>query len=482
MFDGFLKKIKMLLSESGLSISASHLPNYIISSFGVKIFSLMSLPILTHLLTPSDYGILNIFGTYAIIFSVVPTLNLQASIARYYFYKPENIGSFIFQIFVIQFVLLVLFNSFILYKKDFFSQILNIPKNVLFYFGPIISLYLIKNWIQYFLRAKRESQLYRNYNLICHTLGFFSTIIFIYLLDDDVYMGKIFSELFIFLISIFYFFKVFKSSIKIKIDIKQIKFMLGYSLGLMPAYLGTIFLSQIDRIMLNNYMGNFSAGIYSLSYNLSSVLSMIALAMYNSWLPDYYKLMDKNKYSEHDRQVLIIIKVVSLIACSLILFSGIFAKIITNERFHSGLKLIPIIIYGIYFSMLTPVFTRHISYKRKTYLTSIVLILSGVLNVLLNFYFIPIYGLYASAYTTLISYMLQFFLMYLTVKNFLRFHTTSLLKIFNLSIPVLLCFGFSFIISDNIYISEIVLRFLILLFSFIILFKTEIKRFNKIVS
>ena len=158
MFEGFVKKLKILLSESGLSKSSAHLPNYIISSLGVKIFSIISLPILTHLLTPSDYGILNIFGTYALIFSVVPTLNLQASIVRYYNDKPENIGSFIFQIITIQFVLLLFFYFLILSKKEFFSHILNLPMNVLVYFGPVILMYLIKNWIQYFLMAKRDSQ------------------------------------------------------------------------------------------------------------------------------------------------------------------------------------------------------------------------------------------------------------------------------------------------------------------------------------
>ena len=54
-----------------------HIPNYFISSFGTKILSLVSLPILTHFLSPEEYGLLNIFGTYTIFIHYYDEFNLS---------------------------------------------------------------------------------------------------------------------------------------------------------------------------------------------------------------------------------------------------------------------------------------------------------------------------------------------------------------------------------------------------------------------
>ena len=71
--------------------------------------------------------------------------------------------------------------------------------------------------------------------------------------------------------------------------------MFKYALGLMPAIIGGAIISQLDRVMIAKYISMSDAGIYSLSYSVASILTLISGAIYNSWIPDYFKLIkEKN--------------------------------------------------------------------------------------------------------------------------------------------------------------------------------------------
>ena len=64
--------------------------NYFGSNFAVKAISFISIPIFTRVLTPADYGLLNLFTTYVGFFVILLTLNLHSSIGRYYFERIDE--------------------------------------------------------------------------------------------------------------------------------------------------------------------------------------------------------------------------------------------------------------------------------------------------------------------------------------------------------------------------------------------------------
>ena len=59
--------------------------------------------------------------------------------------------------------------------------------------------------------------------------------------------------------------------------------MFKYALGLMPAIIGGAIISQLDRVMVAKYISMSDAGIYSLSYSVASILTLISGAIYNLW-------------------------------------------------------------------------------------------------------------------------------------------------------------------------------------------------------
>ena len=88
---------------------------------------------------------------------------------------------------------------------------------------------------------------------------------------------------------------------------------------LLPAKNLATIISQPDRVMIAKYISMSDAGIYSLSYSIASILPLISGAIYNSWIPDYFKLIKEKKYNEHDKKILSFISYLTLI-CIVIMF------------------------------------------------------------------------------------------------------------------------------------------------------------------
>ena len=76
---------------------AKHGKNYLFGNFMIQGLNFISIPILTRLLTPRDYGVISIFSSIIQIFTVLIGLNLTGAIARkYYESLEEEYGSFLY--------------------------------------------------------------------------------------------------------------------------------------------------------------------------------------------------------------------------------------------------------------------------------------------------------------------------------------------------------------------------------------------------
>ena len=72
-----------------------HTWNYLSSQIATQGLAFISIPIFTRLLTPSEYGILNIFTSYTEMFVSLLTFNIYIGIGRYFFEKDkEDFNSF----------------------------------------------------------------------------------------------------------------------------------------------------------------------------------------------------------------------------------------------------------------------------------------------------------------------------------------------------------------------------------------------------
>ncbi|MCK3683745.1 oligosaccharide flippase family protein [Maribellus sp. YY47] len=375
------------------------------------------MPIFTRILSTSDYGIIAIYQTFVNIFIIVATISLEQSVRHIYLREKHIFKEFTGS--VLNFLLLfnILFigilwmiqkdvvNIFELQKGLFLYALLNIL------FGGANAIYNM------YLMASQQS---KKFMLIQVISALFIPLIAIPLIlkaNKELYLWRIIPQVLITgVLAIYSSYSLIKIS-KFTLKINHVKRALKFSLPLLPHFLATFILVQFDRIAINKIIDSSATGIYSFGYSLGSILNAVFASTNAAWLPIFYKNLKNKEYDFVKMKMISYVKLILFISALMIIFSKEAIWILADEKFYSAINLVPSIVLGISFTFLFTIYVSYLYYIEKTKLIPILTIAAGVLNIVLNILFIPVYGIIAAAVTTLVSYILLFVLTYLSVKK-----------------------------------------------------------------
>lgn len=224
---------------------------------------------------------------------------------------------------------------------------------------------------------------------------------------------------------------------------EYIKYILTYSLPLVPYSLSGVILVEFDRIIINNKINSSAAGLYSFAYSIGMILTLMTSAIQASYYPAFAKLFNKKEYEKISYMSGKLFYIEALCAMALILFGKEFGLVLGPKEFHNSLFLIPIIVMGYVFFAMFYKYLIYIDYMKKTIFSSIIVLTSGVTNIILNVIYIPKYGYAAGAWTTAISYFIMFLLAWVVAKLILG---RNIVPVWVLSKPTLILLIFSILL------------------------------------
>lgn len=462
------------IKNSDIFETLRHSKNYFFANVATKALGFISIPIFTRLFTQEDYGIVAVFASYVGIMTVILSLNSYTAVDRYYYEKTDDFGEFIGTCFI--FVGLILCVSVTVYVL-FYQQI-----NSLMKLPGLLPIYLLFAYLFAIIRRiyarilvpQKKSKEFAIISALNGYIGFAIAILFVYLLKENRYLGRIWATLLIGFIFSIYYIKEISKYLKFNFKIGHIKYIANYSIPLIPHTLSSVILAQFDRIMINNIINTTSVGLYSLAYNVGMLMLLFIHSITPALLPDFFKLVDNKEYNRLDVLFEKIFLIVTTVAFGLILFAREIVIILADEKFHSALSVVPIVVIGYVFYGMYIVYGMYAGYKKKTIFTSIITLTGGISNIILNAIFLPKYGYIAAAYTTVFSYFIMFLLALLVDKVVLKQRITPLWLIWK---PTLIMFGF---IAFAYYLNTLslgtilffILKFVLLaLFSIIVFYK-----------
>lgn len=203
-----IKKSKKLLQKTGLGDTLSHSLNYLIKSIATRGISIISIPIFTYLLTPDDYGILNIFTAYVSIAAIVLTFNTQVGIGRYYFEKQDDFGNLLFMSIILPLGLLFFFFILSVLFSQSIAGWLELPEKTIYFIVPSAIAIVLSNYVLQVFRARKESAKIRNYSIQRTYFSFFLAVILVYLFQKDRYMGRLWADVGVLIVFAFITFKM----------------------------------------------------------------------------------------------------------------------------------------------------------------------------------------------------------------------------------------------------------------------------------
>lgn len=403
--------------------SLRHTINYFGAVLAVQVLAIFSLPIYTFFFSPEDFGIVNIFLSTATMLFILFPLNLHSSIARYYYEEKEDYKEYLGTVFILMLISFCVFAPILLLFRETVAGWIGIPSKLIFWvilfaLGEII-------WRSYeflFMAAEKSGEVSRNKVIVAYAKFGLSVLFILYLVAaDDRYYGRVIGETVIMLVMILYFMKRLKPYVRFDVKKQHIRYAFYISLPLLPHSLSSFVITFFDQLFINSTIGNYETGIYSFAYKLAMILIGFNQAIIGGTMPDFYKKLNRGKVDELDGQVKSILKFMLLATAFLMFFSKEMVMILAQKvEFYEALPLVPVLVFAFFLYGIYIVHSRIVVYAKRNIYLSIITIIGGTLNLILNSIFIPLYTYEAAVYTTLMSYVVMLGLTWLLCKFVLK--------------------------------------------------------------
>ncbi|MBQ8797322.1 MAG: oligosaccharide flippase family protein [Oscillospiraceae bacterium] len=183
------------------------------------------------------------------------------------------------------------------------------------------------------------------------------------------------------------------------------KYALTFNIPLIPYYLSQVVFNQSDRIMISHMTGTDKAAMYSVAYTLATILTFVLNAVNGSYVPWFYGKIKENKGKENQPMANGISMLMAFLLLAVIALAPEIITIMAGESYREAIWVVPPVAMSLLLLFYAQLFINvEFYYEEKTMLVwgSIG---AAVLNVVLNWVLIPIFGFVAAGYTTLVSYI-----------------------------------------------------------------------------
>lgn len=389
--------------------------------FGAMIPMLLNLfktPIFTRYYSTEDFGYLGLVMTSFGYLSVISFSWLASCMWRYYNEFKKRIGLnrlysnilFLYGVSaLISFVLTLITIAFCYYKEmDFIVIKLIILTFLHFSTKELLALYLI------IIRIKGFAKTY-NYLLILQVvLGFVLLLGLAFGLDMDI-SSMIFSSFLVDCgIILFILIGLIKRrSIKLismkLVSMRIIRILFGYGSITLIASLFLMLIVTSDRYVIAMYDTISNVGIYTKVYDISQLSIMAIIFVFFSTVnPRMIKELTYN-FENVDALLVKYLYALLLFGIPMVFLSSIYSKeivqVLLGEDFRPGYIIMPSIFFSALIYGLVKFYENKLKFANKTIYIARVFAIAFVLNLLMNFLFIPKFGYIAAAYTTLITYI-----------------------------------------------------------------------------
>jgi O-antigen/teichoic acid export membrane protein len=403
--------------------SVKYLPAQIVPG----IVGFISIPIITRLFSPQDYG--NYSLVMATVMVLVTLLGwLPMSIVRFYpaYERDEKLGIFygnVVKLTLISLVLVsVIFFIILLAIKAHLSEKLYVLMNIGIGVFVVTS---ILNVCLHVMRSQRQVNLYSGFTVwkSIAALGLGLLLIVLFKLNvEGLFWGVILSIV----IALPLLWKKTMgnvSNVHAKIDFSLAKNMASYSFPLVVGNLAGWVLNLSDRYILEFFRGSQEVGIYSASYNISdrSIMFIISFFVLASG-PLSMHIWEKDGEAKSKEFITKLTRYYLIVCIPAVAGLSVLAKpvmtILTGQQYLEGYKIIPFVAMGfLFFGIQLRFETGFLFYKKTNYIT-LAAVAAGLLNVFLNLIFIPEYGYIAAGITTSISYAILVFILIILSRRF----------------------------------------------------------------
>jgi O-antigen/teichoic acid export membrane protein len=199
--------------------------------------------------------------------------------------------------------------------------------------------------------------------------------------------------------------------LRMKFDAELSKEMIRFGVPTMPSAFSGMMLQVADRPIMTSIAGADMTGLYQANYRLGIPMMMLVAVFEFAYKPFYL-----SHHEDEDSPQLFarIFTYFMIIACAVYLLISLFIKDIVqlsfggiyliHESYWQGLGIIPIILAAYIWNGIATNMALGMHVSKKTGWLPIATGIAAVVNIILTFVLVPIFGIYGGAWATFIAY------------------------------------------------------------------------------
>jgi O-antigen/teichoic acid export membrane protein len=416
---------------------------YLAGSLALAVISVIRLPVYTSYFTPAEFGYYSLVTITFTYLSIALYNWITSCLYRYYHaYHEKNDLPSLYSNLSLMFVLSSMILLLISLVWYFIAASSHISLLVLLAF-----LYLFTNQvISFFLvidKLEGRALPYNIYQVVQALCSFLLVVLLIlhtHIRIEAIFIGQILVNTTLLLLLSYKNRLIIKELSLQYLSFKEIRNMLKYGFVGFVNSIGILILISSDRYVIALFEDISSVGIYNQVYQIGQVsVYFLVTVFFNAITPRLNRMLTGFK-PESKEHLYDYIYAYILLALPIAFYISIFPKqvaaFLLGEEFRQGYPLIPWIVYSVFIYGLTLFNETKLKFDHQYKPVVIGIICACLINVGLNFMFIPIFGYLVAAITTLIAYTFLFFYYYFA-DNLRYFQASKLMRNIAVAVSVL---------------------------------------------
>jgi O-antigen/teichoic acid export membrane protein len=388
---------------------------------------------------PQEYSVFVEFYAFAGIINAVLTHGMETGFFRFMSNNGEKKSAVFSTAFLsILFFCLLFFVLGIIYKAELTKMVQSknpYYETFIFWFLLTLSFDAISTIPFAKLRLEEKAQRFALIKIISPLVYFFFSLFFVFVIPYGIKQNWIFfdfiSNYYNPNIGIGYVFlaNLIASALSLVLllpDIFTIKFdfsfslwkkMFWYALPIMIAGIGAVINETMDKIFLRYLLpSNIAAhqvGIYGACYKVTTFMILFKQAYLLGIEPFFFSNAKNVNANETNAKLMYYFVVANcILLLGLITNIDIIKQIALGKQYWEGLDIVPLVLIATVFLGIYMNLSIWYKLNNKTYFGAIFTFIGVAITIFINFEFIPIYGYWASAWATFITYFVMMILSY----------------------------------------------------------------------
>ena len=417
MFD----KLKQLTKDTGI---------YGISTIGGRVLTFLLVPFYTHVFDTRQFGIFSTLYSFIGVLNVLMLYGMDASYLKFASNpvigdEKDNFSTPYLSVLSVS----LLVSGVIILSKTFIYSLLDVPTEyyyLVYYIAGILLLDAVSVIPFITLRLEHKAKKFALFKTINILTNVFLNIFLIVKLKWGI-EAVFFSNLIASLSSFLLLSPEVIKKIRAKINFELLKRLLKFGLPYFPAGIAAMLIQGVDRPIINHLTNLETAGLYSANYKLGIFIMLFVNMFQYAWQPFFLQNAEEKNAKELFSKVLtyftlagcFILVILSLFINDVVQIK-IFGHTIIQESYLSGLNIVPVVLSGYMFLGMCTIFTAGIFIKEKSIYVPFVTAIGATVNIVLNFWLIPIIGIMGAALATLLAYLVMAFIYFFITQRFYK--------------------------------------------------------------